>query len=342
MTHLDRHFIRNFPRSLPCAPPVGRPGALRCYLPAVGDTVLELLDVLSAGSAGRPQGRLDEVWAGYEALREAGAEPFAAAALIGSRVDRLGLAFGVGYPAALQQLSPGIELPCALCVTEEDGAHPRAMKTTLNAVGGGHELNGTKTFVTFGKSAATLLVAAKVGDKPDGRPDLAVVRIPATRTGVVLHALPPTPFAPEIPHARLELHHVEVREGERLPGDGFTRYVKPFRTIEDIHVLGAAIGYLIGVTRRMNGSVLLLADLGAALVALDWLCAAPPLDPRAHIVLQGVYQRVVALADGPELAAVWQAAPDDERKRWRRDRPLLDVAFRARRARFERAREELS
>ncbi len=317
------------------------PRRARCYLPDVAEVGLELLDILSAGAVGEPEGRLEQVWTGYRDLREAGAEPFAAAALVGSRVDRLGLAFAVGYPAALQQLAPGLELPCSLCVTEQHGAHPRAMKTTLQAVERGHELNGTKSFVTFGNTAATLLVAAKVGDKPDGRPDLAVVRIPAARAGVALHALPPTPFAPEIPHARLELRHVEVREEERLPGDGFTRYVKPFRTIEDIHVLGAAIGYLIGVTRRTKGSVLLLADLGATLVALDWLRAVPPLDPRAHIVLQGVYQRIVGLADGPELAAVWQAAPDEERKRWRRDRPLLDVAFRARRARFDRAQEEL-
>jgi hypothetical protein len=301
----------------------------------------ELLDVLSADAAREPEGELEQVWSGYQALREAGAEPFASAVLSGSRADRLGLAFAAGYPAALQQLSPGTELPCALCVTEDGGAHPRAMKTTLEVVRSGHELNGTKTFVTFGNLAKTLLVAAKVGDKPDGRPDLTLVRIPAARAGVVLHALPPTPFAPEIPHARLDLRHVEVREGERLPGDGFTQYVKPFRTIEDIHVLGAAIGYLIGVTRRAKGSVLLLAALSAALVALDWLRTVPPLDPRAHIVLQGVYQRVVDLADSPELAEVWQTAPEDERKRWTRDRPLLDVAFRARRARFERARTDL-
>ncbi|MGB8330791.1 MAG: acyl-CoA dehydrogenase family protein [Polyangiales bacterium] len=306
------------------------------------DTGPELLDVLRADACREPEGELERVWNQYQAVRDVGAEPFTAAVLVGSRVDRLGFAFAVGYPAALQHLSPGTELPCALCVTEDDGAHPRAMKTTLEAVQNGYALNGSKTFVTFGNLAKTLLVAAKVGSKPDGRPDLALVRIPAGRAGVDLQTLPPTPFAPEIPHARVELRQVEVRETERLPGDGFTQYVKPFRTIEDIHVLGAAIGYLIGVTRRARGSVLLLADLSAALVALDWLRSVPPLDPRAHLVLQGIHQRIVGLVDGAELAQVWEAAPDEERKRWSRDRPLLDVAFRARRARFERAKQELS
>jgi alkylation response protein AidB-like acyl-CoA dehydrogenase len=216
------------------------------------------------------------------------------------------------------------------------------MKSTLERVGGRDELNGAKTFVTFGNLADALLIAANVGEKADGRPDLAVVRIPADRAGVTLRSHPPTPFAPEVPHARLELDHVEVRAEERLPGDGYLHYVKPFRTIEDIHVLGAAVGYLIGVTLRVGGSAQLLADLGAALMALDRLLAAPPLDPRVHLVLHGVYERVVALIEGEDVASVWQAASEDERARWRRDRPLLAVASRARRARFERAKQELS
>jgi len=308
----------------------------------VGETGPELLDVLSAGAEAEPEGQLERVWSAYEAARDAGAAPFTAAAFVASRTDRLGLAFAAGYLAALQHLAPQIEVPCALCVTEEGGTHPRAIKTTLGRGDGGRdELNGTKTFVTFGNLAKTLLVAAKVGDKPDGRPELVVTRIPADRAGVTLRVHPATPFAPEIPHARLELRHVEVREGETLPGDGFSRYVKPFRTVEDIHVLGVAIAYLIGVIRRANGSPLLLADLGAALVALDRLRDVPPLDPRAHVVLQGVYQRVGDLAEGDEMALVWQAAPEEERSRWQRDRPLLSVASKARQARFERARQEL-
>jgi len=314
---------------------------LGCYLPVVGETGPELLDVLAADAEAEPERELEQVWGAYQAARDAGAVPFAAAVLTASRVDRLGLAFATGYPAALQQLSPETRLPCALCVTEDEGTHPRAMKTTLERVGDRDELNGTKTFVTFGNLAKTLLVAAKVGEKRDGRPDLALVRLPADRTGITLRTHPPTPFAPEIPHARLELRHVEVQPGERLPGDGFSRYVKPFRTVEDIHVLGAAVGYLVGVTRRTAGPARLLADLGAALVALDQLCGASPLDPRAHIALQGVYQRVLDLVEGDEVASVWQAAPEDERNRWLRDRPLLDVAFKARRARFERATQEL-
>jgi acyl-CoA dehydrogenase len=314
---------------------------LGCYLPPVGETGPELLDVLAAGTQAEPERELERVWHAYEGMRETGASPFAAAVLVASRVDRLGLAFAVGYPAALQQLLPGTPHPSALCVTEDDGNHPRAMKTTLERVGARDELNGTKSFVTFANRAKALLIAAKVGERPDGRPDLALVRIPADREGISLQVHPPTPFAPEVPHARLELRHVEVRAEERLSGDGYLGYVKPFRTVEDIHVLGAAAAYLIGMSRRAGGSPELLADLGATLLALDPLSTAPPLDPRVHLLLHGVYQRLLSLVDGAGLAAVWRAAPEEERGRWQRDRRLLDVAARARRARFERATEEL-
>lgn len=314
---------------------------LGCYVRVVGETGPELLDVLLAGAGAEPVRDLERVWREYQATCEAGGSLFVAAVLVASRCDRLGLAFAVGYPAAVQELSEGTELPCALCVTEEDGTHPRAVKTTLERRGGRYELDGTKTFVTFGNLAKTLLVAARVGAKPDGRPDLALVRIPADRAGVSLQVHPPMPFGPEIPHARLALDRVEVRDEERLPGDGYSRYVKPFRTIEDIHVLGAALGYLIGVVRRVNGSACLLAGLSATLVSLAGLRALSALDPRGHIVLQGAYQQVVDLIDGEEMRGVWQTASDDERERWQRDRPLLDVASRARTARFERAQQEL-
>ncbi len=315
---------------------------LGCYVPPVGETGPELLDVLAPGADGEPERELERVWRAFQAVRGTGASPFVAAVLVASRVDRLGLAFAAGYPAALQHLSPGTPMPCALCVTEEGGTHPRAMKTTLVQTDQGLELNGAKTFVTFGTLAQALVIAAHAGEKPDGRPDLAVVRIPADREGVTLHAHPPTPFAPEVPHARLKLDRVVVRPEERLPGDGYLQYVKPFRTIEDIHVLGAAAGYLIGVCRRTSGSAALRADLAATLVALDQLRTSPPLDPRAHLVLHAVYQRLVALVDGEAMASVWQMAPDAERERWTRDRPLLNVASRARRARFERATQELA
>lgn len=300
-----------------------------------------LLDVLSGDTEALPRQGLPEVWEAYRSERAAGASPFAAAVIVASQVDRLGFAFAVGYPAALEHMIEGVRLPCALCVTEANGNSPRAIETTLEPKGDRYELRGTKTFVTFGSYAETLIIVAREGEKPDGRPDLAVVRIPAYREGITLEELPQTPFVPEVPHTSVRLDGVEVLEDERLPGDGYLDYVKPFRTIEDIHVVGATLGYLVGLARRTRAPATLIAELSADLVALDRLRDGPPLDPRVHIALHGVYQRVTRLIGSEAFGRLLASAPDEEHSRWERDRVLLQVASKAREARFERATRDL-
>ncbi len=304
-------------------------------------TGVPLLDILMGDSEAERKRSLPGVWEAYGHERSSGLSPFTTAVLVASRVDRLGLAFAVAYLAALEHMIDGVRLPCALCVTEAKGNSPRAIETSLERKGDHYELSGTKTFVTFGNLAKTLLVVARTGTKPDGRPDLAVVQIPADREGVLLQKLPETPFVPEVPHASVQFEGVWVLPNERLPGDGYLDYVKPFRTIEDIHVVGATLGYLVGLARRMRAATPLIAELTADLVALDRLREAPPLDPRVHIALHGVYQRVTRLIAGEELARLLDSAPEEERDRWERDQPLLQVASKARAARFDAAKKEL-
>lgn len=279
----------------------------------------------------------------YHGARDSGADPFRAAVRVAASVDRLGLAFAAGYSAALQHLIPDVILPCALCVTEADGNHPRAIKASLETSDDGstYTLDGVKTFVTFGSMAKTLIVAARIGQHSDGKPELAVVRIPADREGVSLHELPPIPFVPEIPHARVEFHDVQVDDGERMSGDGYLDYVKPFRTVEDIHVFGSAAAYLLGLVKRTEGPPGLMAELAAAIVTLDRLRAAPPLDPGVHVALHGVTQSLSHLFGTEAIAKVWEGAPAEERARWERDRTLLQVANTARDARFRKAASQL-
>jgi hypothetical protein len=155
-----------------------------------------VLDVLSGHAATVLKPALSAAWEAYGSERAAGASPFAAAVLVESHVDRLGCAFAVGYPAALQQMIEGI----------------------------------------------------------------------------------------------------------RLPGDGYLNYLKPFRTIEDIGVLGATVGYLLGLARRTRSRAALIAELSADLLALDRLRESPPLDPRVHVELHGVYQRVIRLTGSEGFA----------------------------------------
>jgi alkylation response protein AidB-like acyl-CoA dehydrogenase len=298
----------------------------------------KLVDRLVVG-AQPPRSDLRSVWDGYQKAFEGGSNPFGAALEVASSVDRLGLAFAVGYSAALQTLVPEVVLPCALCVTETGGNHPRAIKTTLRASqrDSSHVLNGTKTFVTFGTLAKTLIIAARVGDQADGKPELVVVRIPADRDGVSLRELPPIPFVPEIPHARVELDDVCVDASERMSGDGYLEYVKPFRTVEDIHVYASAVAYLIGLGKRTGAPAGLLAEMVSMLVTLESLREAAPLDPNTHVAIHGVSEHLARLFASHAFAGMWDAASAEERGRWERDRKLLEVAQSARDARFQKA-----
>lgn len=293
------------------------------------------------GGIGKPSSDLDSVWEGYERALDDGAAPFEAAVTVASRVDRLGLAFAAGYSAALQTLVPDVALPCALCVTEAGGTHPRAIEASLRATedGSGYTLDGTKTFVTFGNLARTLIIAARVGEQAGGRPDLAVVRIPADRDGVSLQALPPTPFVPEVPHSRVDLQGVSVAAAERLGGDGYLEYVKPFRTVEDIHVYASAAAYFLGLGKRTRASRDFLAELVEVLVTLERLRESAPLDSIVHIAVHGVGRHLDRLVNSAAFSEVWNAAPAEERERWERDRRLLEVAGAARGARFSKAAE---
>ena len=249
----------------------------------------------------------------------------------GFAADRLGWAFAAGYHQALQGLVPTLppQLPAALAATEEGGGHPSAMNTTLfPAAKGEWSLSGIKRFVTLGRYARTLLVVASVGTDASGRNALRLARVSAAAPGVTLEALPATAFAPEIEHAQAVFTDVRLAAADLLPGDGYDRYLKPFRTLEDLHVVGASLGHLLGASRRYAWPESLHEELLATVVAVRALAALSPASAAVHVALAGVFRamgRVTAAADG-----FYGAAVDDEATRWARDRGLLRVAERVR------------
>ncbi|HRG95815.1 MAG TPA: acyl-CoA dehydrogenase family protein [Polyangiaceae bacterium] len=258
------------------------------------------------------------------------------AALAGFAADRLGFAFVGGYGAALARLVPSIASRACLAATERGGAHPRAILTTLGEpdAAGARLLDGEKTWVTLGTLATELLVVARLGGR-EGKGSLRVVRLPAARAGITLREGVATPFAPEVPHAEARFEGVVVAPEELLEGDGYDDYLKPFRTVEDLHVLGATLGYLVRVAREHAWPRPFTERALAALLALR---AQSALDPRAaetHVALGGALSLVRALVD--EATPHWALAPVDERDRFARDRPLLDVAGRVRAARLDAA-----
>ncbi len=255
----------------------------------------------------------------------------------GLLADRLGFAFAGGYQAALARLLGSSAQRACFCATERGGAHPRQIETRLHEADGVLLLDGVKTYATLAMEAETLVVVASRGVDA-GRNRLAVVTVPAARAGIGRRPKAATPFAPEVVHAEVTLEGVRVEAGEVLPGDGYDRYLKPFRTIEDIHVTAALVGYLVGVARRSGFAaedVERLAGLAAALLPLGEAEASLA---STHRVLAGVLAAVDrAVVD---LEPAFRLAEPEERARWERDRPLLLVAGSARGQRLTAARRD--
>lgn len=280
-------------------------------------------------------------WRLYDGAAAGLTLPIERAVAGGFAADRLGYAFAAGYTEALRQLLPALgQSRAALAATEAGGVHPRAIQAQLNAAPSGFTLSGDKTFVTLGTQASELLVVASEGQDAAGRNRLVLCRIPAARPGVTLQPLPATPFAPEIPHAGLQLRQVAVAASERLPGDAYERYLKPFRTVEDLHVHAALLGWLLQLARRASWPRPVQQELLLLITATRRMAAEAPDDPTLHLAVGGLLaacQRLLA-----ELEPLWQQVEPTTRAGWERDRPLLQVAGKARAQRLVVAWERVA
>ncbi len=215
-----------------------------------------------------------------------------------------------------------------MCATEGAGARPSTMTTTVGADG---SVTGTKSFATLGAFADRFLVIARSGTQPDGRPVLRAVLV-AAGGRVAVTPLPALPFAPEIPHAEVTF---DAAPGGLLPGDGYTDYLKPFRTVEDLHVVAAVLGQLLRVARLGQWPARSVEQLLALFAAVRGVGGEDPSSPGAHIALGGIFERLTVLRT--ELEPLWAAVDPEVRKRWERDVPLLGVAGKVRAARLATA-----
>ncbi len=253
----------------------------------------------------------------------------------GFLADRLGFAFVCGYAAALRKLLPQAEGMMALAATETGGAHPRAIETTLSWHSGDAVLNGTKSFATLAGLCSEVLVLVADEASTAERKLLKVVRVPRDAAGVGLEELPVTPFAPEIPHYRMQLSDVRLDGAAVLEGDGWADYVRPFRTVEDTFVTLSALGYLVSIARRGRSPAAGFEALAACLASALHVAALSPALPTTHVTLAGVlrqFRQSLAL-----LEPAFSRLSQEEQDRWKRDLPLLSVAERARSARSEKA-----
>lgn len=299
-----------------------------------------LLDLLLNASPSVPP--LDSVsawWREHPRLAQAWPRPIERSIAGGFAADRVGWAFATAFQSALRVLVPTLpaDVVAALCVTEAQGTAPRAMKTTLSADARGTlRLDGAKRWTTLGPDGGLFLVAARDAREHGERPAIRLVQVPAGTEGVQVQTMPPTSFVPEIPHAELRFDQVRVPADALLPGDGYTAYVKPFRTIEDLHVHAAILAYLVRESRRLSWPRTWTEQAVSVLLMFGAIAALDPAASTTHLALAG------AMAAGDRLAEAsadhWNASHDHEAAaRWRRDSKLLYLATQARTQRRESA-----
>lgn len=272
-------------------------------------------------------GNLTDTWSGL--LDQLGpVSPFELAVLGGQAMPTPGLAFLVGYQAALRVLWPSAPAGLgALCATEQRSVRPADMQTRLSNL----QLSGRKDFVTAGLEADWLLVAAR-SEAAGEAPRISLTVVYPGEPGVRLESLPVLPIIPEVSHAKL---HLDEATCERLAGDGWDAYVKPFRTLEDLYVLSALTAWLYGVGRASGWP----QGLQLRLIALLGGCAEASrhcADASAcHLLLGGLFAQFGALR--AEVDEALAAAPGAWADMWLRDRGILELAAAARGKRLDKA-----
>ena len=294
--------------------------------------------MIAIGAPAVPCETVAEWWPRHRAIAAEHPATIHQAIVGGFVADRVAWAFASGYQAALHALfpdAPGDRI-CALCVTEAEGNSPKAIKSSLRRDGNAWMLNGAKRWTTLGPDGSLFFVAARDEAASGERTSIRIAKVDSKAQGLRIESMPATKFVPEVPHAQLHFSDLRIRETELLPGDGYDQYVKPFRTVEDIHVQAAVLAYLMREGQRLSWPQHWLERLSALLAALGKLSDMPASHAETHIALAG------ALAIGAgligETEAFWEsAAADPAAQRWQRDRELLKVASSARELRTTRA-----
>jgi len=254
--------------------------------------------------------------------------PFELAALGGRAMATPGLAFLVGYQAALRVLWPSAPPSLgALCATERRSVRPADMHTRLE----GLRLTGSKDFVTAGLEAEWLLVAAR-SETAGAAPQLNLAVVYPGEPGVTLEALPTLPLMPEVGHGRLLLEQAAC---ELLAGDGWDAYVKPFRSLEDLYVLTALTAWLYGVGQESAWP----QDLRLQLLGLLAGCAEGSRQcadsTGGHLLLGGLFAQFQALRGAIDAALA--AGPVHWAQIWQRDQGVVMLAAAAREKRLNKA-----
>lgn len=254
--------------------------------------------------------------------------PFELAVAGGRRMATPGLAFLVGYQAALRMLWPSAPQSLgALCATEQRSLRPADMQTRLTDL----RLSGRKDFVTAGDAADWLLIAAR-SEQPGETPRLSLAVVYPGEPGVRVEKLPALPLMPDVSHGRLYLDDAQC---ELLAGDGWDAYVKPFRSLEDLYVLSAMTAWLYGIAQDSDWPQALQLRLLALLAGCAEVSRQAPNNSAGHVLLGGLFAQFDGLK--PEVDQALAAGNPEWAAMWQRDEAVMQMAAGARAKRLAKA-----
>ena len=247
---------------------------------------------------------------------------FEATLLTAARTDRPWVGAAVAIQGAIHTLLKDVEHPLqgragecvAFCASEMGGNRPSAIETTVqHDASGGLVLNGRKRWATLGPMASHLVVIASERQDSE-RNHLRAAVIPTDRSGVFIEEMTipgSMPNSLRLPHSLINLDGVAVDQNELMVGDGYSAFMKPYRTIEDAFGVAAQAASLLAMALRhgaeaeaVDGVVALIASLRA--VVLEDLT-----QPSSHLVVSAAEKALPALI--PAIAA---HLPDDIASWW--------------------------
>ncbi len=309
-------------------------------------TNLEIIDrLLSWGRSIEPLAHPDfsAFWQGFQEAAGQGEAPVDRAVVGGVVANCFAYAFAAGYCCALHRLVPSIprDAVACFCITEEGGGHPCAIQSRLAPLGGdanpgpSFTLNGKKKYITCAAEADLFLVAASEGSRDDGRNNIRIIKIDARAMGINIYPMHDIRLVPEISHASVAFADIPVSGADLLPGDGYTDYIKPFRTVEDLHVSAAILGYLFKAACTYDWGQDILESILGCIVSVRSLAFSPPDAPAVHIVMADALKKVKALFQ--RLDPLWETVGGNAKQAWDRDKAIMDIADKARTMRLQTA-----
>ncbi len=256
-------------------------------------------------------------------------------AIFGGRLAATpGLAFLAGYQAALRALLPSAPHGLgALCLTEQRASKPADIQTRLID----QQITGDKDFVITGSAAQWLIVLVR-SELAAQAPRLSAVLVSTDNPHVSLHARPAFAMLPDIAHSTVQFSQAQC---QLLSGDGWDDYSKPFRTLEDGHVLAALCAWLYGQSLLDHWPQALKLQLIAVLASLKEALAQPPQAAASHLLLASALAQFASLQTQISDALATHSSPNTAQA-WQRDKAVLTIANSARVRRLQIALDALN